>query len=80
MARNLIKYPITREEIIDCLTTLAADIIKEEKVGDMRPSLLTLAAEIIAKRRDNKKVYHFKDLDRSRKRNVIGDKISAEEP
>jgi xanthine dehydrogenase iron-sulfur cluster and FAD-binding subunit A len=80
MSRNLIKYPVTREEIIDCLTTLSADIIKEERVGDMRPSLLTLAAEIIAKRRDNKRIYHFRDLDRSRKRNVISNEISPEKP
>ena len=57
MSRNLVKYPVTREEIVDCLCNLSADLSAEVIIGDMRPYLLKIAAEIIAKERDNKAVY-----------------------
>ena len=41
--RNLQKYLITSNEIIDCLRRLANDINKEERIGDMRPLILEIA-------------------------------------
>jgi hypothetical protein len=47
--RNLMEYPITKEEIIGYLTELFEDVDPEKTrlVGDMRPSLLREAIEII---------------------------------
>jgi len=45
--RNLKEFPITKDEIIDCLRQLQEDIIKEDLVGDMRPILLEEAMDII---------------------------------
>ncbi len=38
--RDLIRYPITEGEIVECLKTLRDHISAEESVGDMRPLLL----------------------------------------
>lgn len=45
--RNLLQYPITHEEIMECLTSMADQIAAEEpmRFGDMRPLLLKAAAE-----------------------------------
>lgn len=45
--RNLRQYPITKQEILECLSTLAQDMLKEKRVGDMRPSLLQEASKIV---------------------------------
>ena len=41
--RNLLEYPITRDEVIECLTKLRESILEEGCIGDMRPLLLTVA-------------------------------------
>jgi hypothetical protein len=43
------EFPITKAEIVKCLTDLAAEFLAEGGIGDMRPSLLRLAADIIQK-------------------------------
>ncbi len=47
--RNLLEYPITKEEIAECLDKLAMDIGYEDgfACGDMRPLLLAAAKEVI---------------------------------
>ena len=45
--RNLAQYPITDDEIIECLSDLANEILSEKIPGDMRPALLRAAAERI---------------------------------
>ncbi len=77
MSRNLIKYPIIRSEIVTCLEMLADELGQQEGVGDMRPTLLKIAAKIIAKRMDNKSVYHLRNLKSLEPKNVTGNKISA---
>jgi hypothetical protein len=47
--RNLKAYPITLDEIEQCLLCLAEELSKDELVGDMRPLLLQKAAEIVGK-------------------------------
>lgn len=47
--RNLVKYPVTTNEIEQCLKTLAAEFAKEEIPGDMRAVLLRKAAVIVAR-------------------------------
>jgi hypothetical protein len=47
--RNLKAYPITLDEIEQCLLCLADELSKDESIGDMRPLLLRTAAEIIGK-------------------------------
>ncbi len=50
--RDLKKYPITLDEIVECLTRLADQLRGEAKEGDMRPLLLSEAAKIVG-RNDN---------------------------
>ncbi len=45
--RDLHTYPITYKEISSCLDRLADEINKEELVGDMRPTLLKVAANMV---------------------------------
>ena len=45
--RDLVRYPITKIEILECLESLANDILEEERVGDMRPLLLQVTMEIV---------------------------------
>jgi hypothetical protein len=47
--RNLIEYPITKDEIIKCLKEILADVEKkeEESAGSMHPLLLETAIELI---------------------------------
>jgi hypothetical protein len=45
--RNLLDYPITKEEIVQCLLHLSNELSKDELVGDMRPILLETAARLI---------------------------------
>lgn len=45
--RNLVKHPITVSEIVSYLNRLELDALAEEKVGDMRPLLLSMAAKIV---------------------------------
>lgn len=47
--RNLEEYPITMDEIVKCLIETAKAYEAEERIGDMKPILLTKAAEIIMK-------------------------------
>jgi hypothetical protein len=49
--RNLVEYPITHEEIMECLARLS-EVLSYDKtglVGDMRPLLLDRATEIVRK-------------------------------
>ncbi len=52
--RNLIKYPVTDQEIVECLRRLADEKSEEGRrvglCGDMEPLLLATAADIIAER------------------------------
>ena len=47
--RNLVQYPITGDEIVDYLRSLAADVDPEKTrlVGDMRPLLLDEAIRAV---------------------------------
>lgn len=45
--RNLLQYPVTEKEIVDCLRSIAAEKMREERIGDMRATLLDCAAEIV---------------------------------
>ena len=45
--RNLRRYPITIQEIVEALQKQADDIAAEERCGDMRPLLFHTAARII---------------------------------
>ena len=47
MTRDLIVYPVTLEEIRDCLLAAAAEAGFEDRMGDMRPHLLHIAARIV---------------------------------
>lgn len=47
--RNLPQYPVTTAEIEECLRDLAAELSAEGGIGDMRPILLTKAAQIISR-------------------------------
>lgn len=50
--RNLVEFPVTKDEIVRCLLDLAYNRIKENVtevlVGDMTPLLRTTAAQIIS--------------------------------
>lgn len=50
--RNLVEYPITTDEIVECLDTLIAGMLhlpngEDVSFGDMRPLLLAKAKEIV---------------------------------
>ena len=45
--RNILKYPVTTQEIVECLTKLSDEILDEGRMGDMRPLLLTMAARYL---------------------------------
>jgi hypothetical protein len=47
--RNLVEFPITKEEIIGLLRRLQEDFQAEEKIGDMRALLLERTIKIIEK-------------------------------
>lgn len=49
--RNLLEYPITDQEIVECLYNLASKLDAEERIGDMRAVLLTTAGDIVAARK-----------------------------
>jgi hypothetical protein len=44
--RNLLEYPVTRDEVLECLTRLRADL-NPELIGDMTPVLLDHAIAIV---------------------------------
>lgn len=45
--RNLITYPVTKAEIEQCLLSLADELSREERIGDMRPLFLRCASVLI---------------------------------
>jgi hypothetical protein len=45
--RNIVKYPITESEIVECLERLSKEILDEGSCGDIRPLCLKAAAEIV---------------------------------
>lgn len=45
--RNLRKYPVTSEEVENCLMKLSEEFSQERRCGDMRPMLLEIAAKIV---------------------------------
>jgi len=45
--RDLAKYPVTSQEIVECLLSMASQTDAEQAAGDMRPTLLHTAAVII---------------------------------
>lgn len=46
--RNLGEYPVTDQEIIDCLTELRDDLVRNARgFGDLRPTLIDAAIERI---------------------------------
>ncbi len=58
--RNLLEYPITKQEIVDCLDDIIASLNygnknAESPIGDMRPLLLAKAKEIILREDSNAK-------------------------
>jgi hypothetical protein len=56
-------HPVTREEIVNCLRQLSSRYADEMLIGDMRPLLLGIAAQVVGKERDNKAVYGIRDLE-----------------
>jgi hypothetical protein len=46
--RNLIEHPPTKQEVVKCLSDLRIALTSTESVGDMRPLLLQIAAEVIS--------------------------------
>ena len=61
--RNLMAHPVTREEIVNFLRQLSSDFANEMRIGDMRPLLLGIAAQVVGKERDNKAIYGIRDLE-----------------
>jgi hypothetical protein len=47
--RNIAEYPVTKEEIASCLVDLSDSFLEDGKIGDMRPYLLGIAAQIVIK-------------------------------
>jgi hypothetical protein len=45
--RNLLKYPVTQEEILESLRKQMLDIRAEGRIGDMRPLVLRHTTEIL---------------------------------
>lgn len=45
--RDLVKHPLTVDELLACLRETSQQINAEQAVGDMRPLLLNVAAMII---------------------------------
>ena len=45
--RDLLRYPITKLEVLNCLEDLLEEIQLEQGIGDMRPLLLQVAMEVI---------------------------------
>jgi hypothetical protein len=45
--RNLLVYPVTLDEIVECLERCRDDARAEERCGDMRPMLLNLAISAV---------------------------------
>lgn len=58
MVRNIVEYPITKKEILDCLHRKVDESNKEIKekmiMGDMTPGILMKVIEIIEKSEDIK--------------------------
>lgn len=45
--RNLNKHPLTLKEVVNGLREMAAEIAKEEAIGDIRPLILNTAANVV---------------------------------
>lgn len=45
--RNLAEYPVTKKELLECLKNLSISCDAEQSVGDMRSTLLTVAAHLL---------------------------------
>jgi len=45
--RNELEYPVTKQEVIDYLSKLQDELIKEGVVGDIRPVLLDVAIDAV---------------------------------
>lgn len=45
--RDLVRYPITRDEILSCLQSYSDRSVLEECIGDMRSLLLTEAMNAV---------------------------------
>jgi hypothetical protein len=45
--RDLTTYPITKQEIINCLTSIGTDAAKDAAPGNMEPLLLRAATYLI---------------------------------
>lgn len=45
--RNTVEYPITKEEIAECLRGLSILFQREGRIGDMRPLLLEKARDLV---------------------------------
>lgn len=52
MSRNFAEYPVTVEEIVECLKQFQESVSYEKTglIGDMRPYLLELAIDVVMKR------------------------------
>lgn len=50
--RNLVEYPVTKDEIMENMDRLSQEILKEGGVGDMRPLLLREASKLIESQAD----------------------------
>ena len=46
--RNLVEFPVTKEEVVSCLLDMANDLVNVDPenvlIGDMRPLILRIAA------------------------------------
>lgn len=63
--RNINKYPITVEEVVKALLDLADIINGEDRIGDMRPTLLKVAAQTIEQ--GNRLYYDIDNLPLTKK-------------
>ena len=51
--RDLGRYPVTKEEVLKCLTEITEEIEKQELIGDMRPMLLKIATGVVMRHYDD---------------------------
>lgn len=47
--RNILEYPVTKQEVLDALKKAELTFLREELIGDIRPYALSLAFEWIEK-------------------------------
>lgn len=49
--RNILEFPVTLTEVIECLQRLEQEALKTDRIGDMTPVLLHRARQIVERER-----------------------------